>query len=134
MMTPGDRNLITDVAGLHVGNASDMTAKSGVTVVTADRPFTAAVHVMGGAPGTRETDALAADKLVQGVDALVLSGGSAFGLDAASGVMQGLRAMAVLPPRSICRTAPIPAAIWPRSSGSIRVTASSPARALRLPG
>ncbi len=93
MMTPGERNLITDVGGLRVGNAADAAAKTGVTVLTADRPFTAAVHVMGGAPGTRETDALAADKLVQGVDALVLSGGSAFGLDAASGVMQGLRAM-----------------------------------------
>ncbi|WP_172326935.1 P1 family peptidase [Mangrovicoccus sp. HB161399] len=92
-MTPGERNLITDVGGLRVGNAADAAAKTGVTVLTADRPFTAAVHVMGGAPGTRETDALAADKLVQGVDALVLSGGSAFGLDAASGVMQGLRAM-----------------------------------------
>ncbi|WP_138465314.1 P1 family peptidase [Poseidonocella sp. HB161398] len=92
-MIPGERNLITDVAGLRVGNAADQALRSGVTVLTADRPFTAAVHVMGGAPGTRETDALAADKLVQGVDALVLSGGSAFGLDAASGVMAGLRAM-----------------------------------------
>ena len=67
--------------------------RSGVTVLTADRPFTAAVHVMGGAPGTRETDLLAPDKLVESVDALVLSGGSAFGLDAASGVMAGLHAM-----------------------------------------
>ncbi|MBE3639748.1 P1 family peptidase [Mangrovicoccus algicola] len=91
-MKPGERNLITDVAGLRVGNAADTAIKTGVTVLTADRPFVAAVHVMGGAPGTRETDALAPDRLVQGVDALVLSGGSAFGLDAASGVMAGLRA------------------------------------------
>ncbi|MFS4437587.1 P1 family peptidase [Paracoccaceae bacterium GXU_MW_L88] len=91
--TPGPRNLITDVAGLKVGNASDARVKTGVTVLTGDAPFTAAVHVMGGAPGTRETDLLAPDKMVQEVDALVLSGGSAFGLDAASGVMDGLRAM-----------------------------------------
>ncbi len=58
-----------------------------------DRPFTAAVNVMGGAPGTRETDLLAPDRLVQQVDALVLSGGSAFGLDACSGVADGLRAI-----------------------------------------
>lgn len=91
-MKPGAYNLITDVSGLKVGNAQDLLVKSGVTVLTADQPFVAAVHVMGGAPGTRETDALAPDKLVAAVDALVLSGGSAFGLDAASGVMAGLRA------------------------------------------
>lgn len=92
-MKPGPRNLITDVSGLRVGNAHDGVLKSGVTVLMADQPFTAGVAVMGGAPGTRETDLLAPDKLVQEVDALVLSGGSAFGLDAASGVADGLRAM-----------------------------------------
>lgn len=92
-MRPGPRNLITDVAGLTVGNAHDARLKSGATVVLADRPAVAAVSVMGGAPGTRETDLLAPDKLVQTVDAVVLSGGSAFGLDAASGVADGLRAM-----------------------------------------
>jgi len=92
-MRAGPRNLITDVAGLRVGNASDDSLRSGATVLVGDLPFTAAVHVMGGAPGTRETDLLAPDKLVQQVDALVLSGGSAFGLDAASGVADGLRAM-----------------------------------------
>jgi D-aminopeptidase len=92
-MKLGPRNLITDVAGLRVGNAQDDTLKSGCTVLVGDAPFTAAVHVMGGAPGTRETDLLAPDKLVQEVDALVLSGGSAFGLDAPSGVCDGLRAM-----------------------------------------
>lgn len=92
-MRPGLRNLITDIAGFRVGNAADPGLRSGVTVLTADRPFTAAVHVMGGAPGTRETDLLAPDRLVGAVDALVLSGGSAFGLDACSGVMAGLRAM-----------------------------------------
>lgn len=92
MMVPGPRNLITDVAGLRVGNASDAGIKTGATVLVGDVPFTAAVHVMGGAPGTRETDLLAPDKTVQKADALVLSGGSAFGLDAASGVTDALRA------------------------------------------
>lgn len=89
----GPRNLITDVAGLKVGNAQDDHIKTGTTVLVGDKPFTASVHVMGGAPGTKETDLLAPDKTVQQVDALVLSGGSAFGLDACSGVMDGLRAM-----------------------------------------
>ena len=91
-MKPGARNLITDVEGFLVGNAADAGLKSGTTVLTADEPVTAAVHVMGGAPGTRETDLLAPDRLVQQVDALVLSGGSAFGLDAASGVADALAA------------------------------------------
>ncbi|MBZ8117494.1 P1 family peptidase [Roseovarius sp. LXJ103] len=89
---PGARNLITDVPGLLVGQASDAVLKSGVTVLTGAQPFTTGVHVMGGAPGTRETDLLAPDKVVDQVDALVLSGGSAFGLDACSGVVDGLRA------------------------------------------
>ena len=91
-MKIGARNLITDVQGLMVGNAEDATLKSGSTVLLGDKPFVAGVSVMGGAPGTRETDMLAPDKMVQEIDALVLSGGSAFGLDAASGVMDGLRA------------------------------------------
>ncbi len=89
---PGALNLITDVAGLRVGNAADARIKSGVTVLCADTPFTAGLHVMGGAPGTRETDLLAPDRTVQQVDALVLSGGSAFGLDSASGVADALAA------------------------------------------
>lgn len=89
----GPRNLITDIVGLRVGNASDDVLKSGTTVLVGDVPFTASVHVMGGGPGTRETDLLAPDKTVQQVDALVLSGGSAFGLDACGGVADGLREM-----------------------------------------
>jgi len=91
-MIPGPRNLITDVPGLMVGNAHDETLKSGATVLTAETPFTASVHVMGGAPGTRETDLLAPDKSIAAVDALTLAGGSAYGLDACSGVVEGLRA------------------------------------------
>lgn len=90
-MKPGPRNLITDIAGLSVGNAADERLKSGTTVLVGDTPFVASVHVMGGAPGTRETDLLAPDKTVEAVDALVLSGGSAFGLDAATGVADALR-------------------------------------------
>ncbi len=92
MFEKGEKNLITDVAGLYVGHAQDDVIKTGVTVLTAERPFVAGVHIMGGAPGTRETALLSPERLVQEVDALVLSGGSAFGLDAASGAMDGLRA------------------------------------------
>ena len=91
-MIPGPRNLITDVPGILVGNAQDEDLKSGATVLTAAKPFVASVHVMGGAPGTRETDLLAPDKSVASVDALTLAGGSAYGLDACSGVVDGLRA------------------------------------------
>lgn len=90
-MIPGPRNLITDVTGLRVGNAEDHRIKTGTTVLVGDRPFIASVDVMGGSPGARETELLAPDKLVEAVDALVLSGGSAFGLDAASGVTDALR-------------------------------------------
>ncbi|SFA86138.1 L-aminopeptidase/D-esterase [Poseidonocella pacifica] len=89
-MDRGARNLITDVPGLLVGNASDPALKSGVTVLTSTVPFVAGVSIMGGAPGTRETELLAPDKTVQEVDAIVLSGGSAFGLAACDGVSDGL--------------------------------------------
>ncbi len=91
-MKPGNRNTITDVPGLTVGQASDGGLKSGVTVVVGDAPMIAGVHVMGGAPGTRETDLLRPDATVSGVDALVLSGGSAFGLAAATGIAEALAA------------------------------------------
>ncbi len=87
----GPRNLITDVAGLSIGNAADATIKSGTTVILCDEPATAAVQVLGGAPGTRETDLLEPHNTVETINALVLSGGSAFGLDAASGVQAALR-------------------------------------------
>jgi L-aminopeptidase/D-esterase-like protein len=89
-MATASKNLLTDVGGLRVGNAGDAALKSGVTVVLCEEPTIASVHVMGGAPGTRETDLLAPDQTIQHVDAVVLSGGSAYGLDAASGVMAGL--------------------------------------------
>lgn len=91
MFRTGPRNLITDVAGLRVGNASDDGLKSGVTAVICDEPAVAGVQVLGGAPGTRETDLLEPHNSVETVNAVVLSGGSAFGLDAASGVQAALR-------------------------------------------
>lgn len=90
-MKPGPHNLITDIHGLRVGNATNSSLNSGTTVITCDEPFTASVDVMGGAPGSRETDLLAPDKVVEQIDAIVLSGGSAFGLDAAGGVTDRLR-------------------------------------------
>ena len=91
----GPKNLITDVAGLRVGNADDARLKSGVTAVVCDEPTIAGVQVLGGAPGTRETDLLEPHNTVEAVHALVLSGGSAFGLDAASGVQALLRERSV---------------------------------------
>ena len=90
-MKVGKKNLITDVTGVMVGNSHNEIIKSGVTVFTSDKRFAAAVTVLGGAPGTRETDLLESDKLVEKIDAIVLSGGSAFGLDAATGVVDCLR-------------------------------------------
>jgi L-aminopeptidase/D-esterase-like protein len=90
-MKTGPSNRITDVAGLRVGNAADARLRSGTTVVLFDAPAVAAVDVRGGGPGTRETDLLALENTVEAVDALVLSGGSAFGLDAAAGVQARLR-------------------------------------------
>ena len=81
------RNLITDVEGLSVGNAHDARVASGVTVVVFDRPAAASVAILGGGPGTRDTSLLEPEMTVEAIDALVLSGGSAFGLDAAGGVM-----------------------------------------------
>ncbi|MCO4316219.1 P1 family peptidase [Phyllobacterium sp. 21LDTY02-6] len=93
--TPGARNLITDVKGLLVGNAEDHRLKSGCTVILCEEPATAAYQALGGAPGTRETDLLEPHNTVQQVNAIVLSGGSAFGLDAASGAQAALRARGI---------------------------------------
>jgi L-aminopeptidase/D-esterase-like protein len=87
------RNLLTDVAGIAVGHATDPVLGSGVTAIVFDRPATAAVCVLGGAPGGRDTGLLAPEMTVEAVDAIVLSGGSAFGLDAAGGVQAALREM-----------------------------------------
>lgn len=80
----------TDVGGLWVGHAQDLTAATGCTVVLCPEGAVAGVDVRGGAPGTRETDLLRPENLVQEIHAVLLAGGSAFGLDAAAGVMQFL--------------------------------------------
>lgn len=85
------RNLITDVPGLTVGHAEDFRLGSGATALIFDAPAIASIDVRGGGPGTRETDLLDPARTVQAIDAIVLSGGSAFGLDAASGVQAWLR-------------------------------------------
>ncbi len=89
---PGPRNLITDVPGLLVGQAHDAACRSGVTVILPDARAVGAVDVRGGGPGTRETDALQPENLVEAVDAIVLAGGSVYGLAAADGVTSWLGA------------------------------------------
>jgi L-aminopeptidase/D-esterase-like protein len=110
-MIPGPRNLITDVPGLLVGNARDEELKSGCTVLLGPDRLTGSCSVMGGAPGTRETDLLEPDKSVAQIDALVLSGGSTYGLDAASGVVAGLREQGRGFPLMQLRIPLVPAAI-----------------------
>lgn len=82
----GPRNLITDVPGLKIGNASDLELKSGATVLVPDEAAVASVAIHGGAPGTREIALLEPEQTVEKIDAVVLAGGSAFGLDAGAGV------------------------------------------------
>ena len=86
------RNLITDVPGLKVGNAQDARLASGVTTLVFDAPAIASIAIHGGAPGVRDAALLEPEMTVERVDALVLSGGSAFGLDAMGGAQAALRA------------------------------------------
>ena len=78
------------IRGLKIGHASDALVNTGTTIIVPDQPAVASVHVVGGSPGTRETDLLSPLQVVEHIDALVLSGGSAFGLDAASGTQAWL--------------------------------------------
>lgn len=91
-MQPGPKNCLCDIEGLQIGHAHDARVKTGTTVLLAEHPMTASVDVRGGAPGTRETDLLHPSRTVETVDALVLSGGSAFGLEAASAIHTELAA------------------------------------------
>jgi L-aminopeptidase/D-esterase-like protein len=90
MFRPAARNLITDVAGLTVGHATDDRVRSGVTAILCGAAWPAAVDVRGGGPGTRETEALSPENLVGRAHAVVLAGGSVFGLGAADGIAAGL--------------------------------------------
>lgn len=112
---PGPLNLITDVAGVAVGQADDAKAHTGVTVILPDASAICAVDVRGGGPGTRETDALDARNLVHAADAVVLAGGSVYGLAAADGVAAWLgthgRGYAALPRPGVPPSPIVPAAI-----------------------
>src|SRR3954462_3973340 len=91
--SPGRRimkNLLTDVAGVRVGHADDAALASGVTAVVFDAPVVAAIDVRGGGPGIRDGAVLELANTVERVDAIALSGGSAFGLDAGGGVQAWL--------------------------------------------
>ena len=89
-MRAGPANTITDVPGILMGNAEDHRARSGVTVVLPEDPTIAAVDARGGGTGSRDIELLGLDGTVERVHAIVLSGGSAFGLDAAGGAMSWL--------------------------------------------
>src|SRR5262245_1326746 len=91
MPVPPSLNLLTDVAGLRVGHAHDTRIASGVTAIVFDTANVASAVTQGGAPGARDSRLLDPEMTVQGVDAVLLSGGSAFGLDAAGGAISLLR-------------------------------------------
>ena len=105
-----DLNLITDVAGVRVGSAHDARLASGVTAVVFDAPAVASIAVHGGAPAARDTELLAPHMTVERVDAFVLSGGSAFGLDAAGGAMAELASVGRGYPVRTARVPIVPAA------------------------
>lgn len=92
MITPGKTNSLFDIPGLSVGHAHDIKVKTGVSVVLPEQAVIASVDVRGGGPGTRETDTLAHGGLIDRVHAIVLSGGSVYGLAAADAVTAWLGA------------------------------------------
>ncbi|GJD96661.1 P1 family peptidase [Methylobacterium iners] len=105
------RTLITDIPGIRVGHAHDLGQATGVSALVFDEPVVASVDVRGGGPGTRETDLLDPERTVAGIDALVLSGGSAFGLDAAAGVVARLAELGRGFPVGAARVPIVPGAI-----------------------
>jgi L-aminopeptidase/D-esterase-like protein len=115
MARPGAGNSLSDVRGLSIGCAEDQAALTGVTVIVPDQSAVCGVDVRGGGPGTRETDALAPENLVEAVDALVLSGGSVYGLAAADGVAAAMgaegRGFALMDMPGVPRSPVVPAAI-----------------------
>jgi L-aminopeptidase/D-esterase-like protein len=104
-------NVITDVAGIKVGHADDQDAMTGCTVVLCEKGAVGGVDQRGGAPGTRETDLLSPMHIVEHVHAIVLAGGSAFGLDAAGGVMRYLADKKIGVNTGVARVPIVPAAI-----------------------
>ncbi len=104
-------NAITDVRGIEVGHAQNEEALTGCTVIICRKGAVAGVEVRGGAPGTRETDLLNPVNLVEKVHAIVLAGGSAFGLDAASGVMRYLEEQKIGFNTGVAKVPIVPSAI-----------------------
>jgi L-aminopeptidase/D-esterase-like protein len=104
-------NSLTDISGIRVGQVSDLEALTGCTVILCESGAVGGVDQRGGAPGTRETDLLRPMHLVQEVHAILLAGGSAFGLDAAAGVMRYLESRGVGYPTGAVRVPIVPAAI-----------------------
>jgi L-aminopeptidase/D-esterase-like protein len=115
MARPGPTNSLGDVQGLSIGCAEDASAWTGVTVIVPDARAVCAAEILGGGPGTRETDALASKNLVDAVDAVVLAGGSVYGLAAADGVAAAMgaegRGFALIDLPGVPRSPVIPAAI-----------------------
>jgi len=105
------KNTITAVRGIEVGHAQNEAALTGCTVILCRKGAVAGVDVRGGAPGTRETDLLNPINLVQKIHAIVLAGGSAFGLDAASGVMRYLEEQKIGYETGFAKVPIVPAAI-----------------------
>jgi L-aminopeptidase/D-esterase-like protein len=123
---------ITDVPGILVGNDTNLEAGTGCTVILCDPPAVGGVDVRGGAPATRETDLLHPSHLVETVNAIVLTGGSAFGLDSASGVMRYLEEHNIGLDVGVARVPIVPAAAifdLPIGSASIRPDAAAGYRA-----
>lgn len=115
MARPGPNNSLSDVQGLSIGSAEDDAALTGVTVIVPDARAVCGVDVRGGGPGTRETDALAPENLVDAIDALVLAGGSVYGLAAADGVAAVMgaegRGFGLMEAPGVPRSPVVPAAI-----------------------
>lgn len=124
-------NDLTDIAGLAVGQAEDSAVRTGVTLVLFDEPAIAAVDVRGGGPGTRESDVLRPGGLVEGVDAIVLSGGSVYGLGAADAVCAALgaqgRGYALMAQPGVPASPIVPAAIlYDLANGGAKDWADTP--------
>src|SRR5579883_1386344 len=123
---------ITDIPGIRVGHDTNLEAGTGCTVILCDTPAIGGVDVRGGAPATRETDLLRPLHLVERVNAVLLTGGSAFGLDAAAGVMRYLEERNIGHDTFVARVPIVPAAAifdLAFASASIRPDAASGYRA-----
>ncbi len=136
MARPGPSNSLSDVQGLSIGSAEDKSALTGVTVIVPEARAVCGVDVRGGGPGTRETDALAPENLVDAIDALVLAGGSVYGLAAADGVVAAMGAegkgFAMRDAPGVPRSPVVPAAIlYDLANGGNKAWGDAPPYAAR---